>query len=390
MPRILGVICEYNPFHLGHAYHLQRAREAAQADYVVAVMSTCFTQRGDAAILSPRARASMALHCGADAVFALPAVWALRDAERFALGGISLLMQLGCDAISFGTEHDAIEPLRRAAHLLEAPDDALCAAMQHLLSTGIPYPSALARAMEECHPDAAALLAEPNSTLALCYLRAIHRLDAQMDVVPVLRQSPYHATALTDALPSATALRGAILSGNWANASAAMPPAAFAILREEAAAGHLHRPDALDTALIARLRTMSKADYAALPDASEGVECRLQAAAQAACTRAGLLKAAKTRRYPYARLSRLAAHALLGLTHDALTDAPLPTPWLLGYRRDARPLIAHLSNHTPLLTRAADLNVQPWFATENRAWDLWTLGAGMPAGLALAERLVTL
>lgn len=100
--RVLGVIAEYNPFHRGHAYHLTQARRAARADYVVAVMSGCFTQRGDAAMLSPGDRARMALYCGADAVFALPAVWAVRDAEHFALGGVALLDGLGVDAISFG------------------------------------------------------------------------------------------------------------------------------------------------------------------------------------------------------------------------------------------------------------------------------------------------
>ena len=80
--RILGVIAEYNPFHNGHAHHLREARKASGADYVVVVMSSCFTQRGEAALLTPADRARMALECGADAVFALPACWAVRDAEK--------------------------------------------------------------------------------------------------------------------------------------------------------------------------------------------------------------------------------------------------------------------------------------------------------------------
>lgn len=390
MPRILGVICEYNPFHLGHAHHLQQARNAAQADYVVAVMSSCFTQRGDPALLSPRARAEMALHCGADAVFALPAAWAVRDAEHFALGGVSLLKQLGCNAISFGSEQAEAAPLHALAELLHSPTDAFSAALQQRLTAGIPYPAALSAAAEEVCPGAEQILATPNSTLALCYLRAMQTLNAPMDVVPIRRSSPYHATALTEALPSATALRGAILRGDWARAASAMPAPACVILQEEAAAGRIHRPEALDAALLSRLRTMTTEDYSALPDVSEGIERRMMEAAQAACTRANLLKAAKTRRYPYARLSRLATHALLGFTHDALRQAELPAPWLLGYRSQARPLLAHLSAHTPLLTRSAELTAQPWFAAECRAWDLWALGAGLPAGLAKSGRLVTL
>ena len=383
MPRILGVIAEYNPFHLGHAHHLREARKVFQADYVVVVMSTCFTQRGDAALLSPRERAEMALHCGADAVFALPAVWAARDAEHFALGGVSVLHSLGCDAISFGSETTDVSALMAAARMLEHPDEALSADVQRRISAGVPYPAAIADAAAAACPEVGALLFTPNSTLAVCYLRAMLRLGTRMDVVPIQRTASYHDTALTDALPSATALRGAILRGDWHRAAAAMPPAAFDILRRAAADSRLHRPDALNTALLARLRTMTDADYAALPDVSEGVEHRLRAAAQTACTRETLLQSAKTRRYPYARLSRLATHALLVLTHTDLAAMPPPPAWLLGYRQEARTLISLLSGHTHLLTRSSDLDpAEPWFAAETRACDLWALGAGLPAGLA--------
>ena len=111
--RVVGVVAEYNPFHLGHAHHLAEARRLAKADAVVVVMSSVFTQRGDAAILSPADRARMALASGADAVFALPAMWAVRDAEHFALGSVAILNGLGCDAISFGTETVDISLLKQ-------------------------------------------------------------------------------------------------------------------------------------------------------------------------------------------------------------------------------------------------------------------------------------
>lgn len=390
MPRVLGVIAEYNPFHLGHAHQLRMARQAAQADHVVVVMSTCFTQRGDAALLSPRERAEMALHCGADAVFALPCVWAARDAEHFALGGVAVLKELGCDAISFGSESADAASLRSAARLLEAPDEAFSADLQRRMADGLPYPAAIAAAADARSPGASALLSQPNSTLAICYLRAMIRLGAEMDVVPVPRSGGYHDTALTSAMPSATALRGAILQGDWRSAEAAMPPAAYRILLEAAASGRLHRPDALDGALLSRLRTMTEAEYAALPDVSEGVEHRLRAAAQQTCKREDMLQHAKTRRYPYARLSRLATHALLGLTHASLAQTPLPEAWLLGFRRDARPLISHLAARTRLLTRSEDLDPsRPWFAAESRAADLWALGAGLPSGLARSQGVAT-
>lgn len=393
MPRVLGVIAEYNPFHNGHAYHLEQARRAAGADYVVVVMSSCFTQRGEPALLSCGDRTAMALSCGADAVFALPAVWSARDAEHFALGGVALLDGLGCDAISFGTESADPEQLMAAARLLEQPDEDFRDGLQRQLDAGLPWPAAVARAAQAVQPGMEALLGQPNSTLAICYLRAMLRLDARLDVVPVARTSGYHETALTAGAPSATALRGAILRGDWAQAERAMPAAAFRILREAASAARLHRPGTLDTALLYRLRTMTQEDYASLPDVSEGIEFRLRSAAMNARTREDMLQSAKTRRYPYARLSRLATHALLDFSAAQLTTLPLPDSALLtGLRRSASPLLTCLSQRSrlKLLSRSADLSLsEPWIAAELRAQDIWALGAGLPAGHLLSQRVAT-
>lgn len=387
--RVVGVVAEYNPFHLGHAHHLAEARRLSGADAVVVVMSSVFTQRGDAAILSPADRARMALSAGADAVFALPAAWAVRDAEHFALGGISVLSGLGCDALSFGTEDTDLTALQTAARLLETPDESFSADIHARMAAGLPYPAALSAAIDSVLPGCGSLLENPNSTLAVCYLRVLLRLKSSMEIVPVQRLGGYHASALGESLPSATALRGAILQGDWSKVKKAMPEDAYRILRQAAAQGHIHRPEALDKALLYRLRTMSAEDYAALPDISEGIENRLAAAAETAHAREELLQSAKTRRYPYARLSRLATHALLGMTDEAIKAEPLPqAAWLLGFRKEKRELFTHFRENGDLsiLGKAADFDRSvPWFAAECKAYDIWTLGAGLPAGLALTQ-----
>lgn len=394
MARIVGVIAEYNPFHAGHAHHLRQARKAAGADYVVVVMSTCFTQRGDPAILPPAQRVRMALSCGADAVFALPAVWAVRDAEHFALGGTAILSGIGCDALSFGSEVQDLSLLQATATMLEKPDSAFSDAVRAGMLTGIPYPAAAAKAAEDRLPGAQALLSQPNSTLAICYLRALLRLGSPMEVVPVLREADYHDTAIGDALPSATALRGAILRGDWQSVQRAMPGEAYAILKSAVADGSLHRPDALDSALMYRLRTMTESEYAALPDASEGIEYRLMKAAAEATSREDLLSLAKTRRYPYARLSRLATHALLGMDDRLLHSLPLPDcAWLLGFRRDAAPLLNELSRRSRLriISRGGELDpTDPWVRTEQIVHDLWALGAGLPSGLMRTQGMTVI
>ena len=149
----------------------------------------------------------------------------------------------------------------------------------------------------------------------------------------------------------------------------------------------------LDQALLYRLRTMSGEEWAALPGLSEGIEDRLRAAAQTAATREALLLAAKTRRYPYARLSRLCTHALLLITQDQLDDTPLPpAAWLLGFRTEAQPLLHRMKQGTvPLIAKAAAWDrQQPWFRTELLAYNLGALGCGLPAGMGLTQGVVRL
>lgn len=389
--RIVGVIAEYNPFHRGHAHQLSQARTLSQADYVVAVMSGCFVQRGDAALLSPAVRAEMALKNGADAVLLLPSLWSVRDAEHFALGGVSLLHDIGCHAISFGAETADGAALLAAAQALEAPADALQSITRQQLSGGLPYPAAISAAMEAFSPHLSLLLSSPNNTLGICYLRAMLRFGSQMAVFPVPRVGDYHATSLSDGFSSATAVRRAILQGDWCAAYDAMPQTAATLLQQEARTGALHRPEALDTALMARLRLMSDADYAALPDLSEGIENRLHRAAETALSREALLQSAKTRRYPYARLSRLATHALLGYTQALLDDTVTPpAAFLLGFRKGCEPLISQLSQgRIPLISSISQTDrTAPWLALEERAWALWALGAGMKSGLLARHKMI--
>ncbi|MGN0972680.1 MAG: nucleotidyltransferase family protein, partial [Aristaeellaceae bacterium] len=183
----------------------------------------------------------------------------------------------------------------------------------------------------------------------------------------------------------------AIDRGDWQGLQRVLPEDVFALLHQEALAGRVMRPDTLDQALMYRLRTMSDEDWHALPELSEGIEDRLRKAAETASTRASLLAAAKTRRYPYARLSRLCTHALLGITQSQLDAEPLPDAlWLLGLKETALPLLSRLKQQgIPVISKAADAScTAAWFRTEVLAYDLWALGCGQEAGLAMRQGVV--
>ena len=389
---MVGIIAEYNPFHSGHAWQIAEAKRLTGARWAVCVMSTVFTQRGDAAILPPADRVRMALEGGADAVFALPVQWAVRDAEHFALGGVHLLTSLGCDALSFGMEQADEGLMDRVAALLTEEPPAFRKALQEALARGDSHPAAVAKAAEQCCPGAAKLLAEPNNTLAVCYLRAIRSLGRGETVkaVPIPRTGSYRTTELNGEASSAAAIRKAIFDGRERLPEGVMPAAAAAILRRAKDQGRIHRPEALDQALRYRLLTMTAADWAALPGRAEGLEERLRQAARNAATRAGILLGAKTRRYPLARLSRICTCALLQVTLRQLAETPLPpAAWLLGFRRGSEEALAEINKKSslPIIGKAADYpgKEEAWFLLEERAYDIWALGAGLPAGMAFTQ-----
>ena len=377
--RVCAVICEYNPFHLGHAHHLRAARETSGADYMLCLMSGALTQRGAFARHDKWLRARAALENGADLVLELPTRFACAPAPDFASGGVALLSALGVAThLSFGCEASALPLLSAAAALFKAESPAFSAALRARLADGLPYPRARALAAEQAAGLPAALLAQPNAALALEYLQA---LPETILPVPIARQgSGYHDAALS-ALSSATAVRAALSRDDLAGALAAVPSPALLQTVEEN--GFVHEEEALTQALFYRLRTASPAELAALYGMDEGLESRFITAAQTCATRKALLNQIKTKRYTRARLSRLCAYALLNLTRDfAQTHRTPKYARVLGFRKSAAPLLKEIKRHSsiPLITKAADFDrANPLFALDVRAQDLWSLGVSNPS-----------
>lgn len=389
--RVVGVICEYNPFHQGHALHLTRARERSGADFAVCVMSGPLTQRGELARHDKWTRARAALLGGADLVLELPARFACAPAPDFARGGVSLLAALGVTThLSFGCEGEALPLLAPAAAALREEPPAFREALRRELRGGASFPRAQAQALEVAcgMPGMAALLDRPNAALALEYLRA---LPPQIAPVPVAREGGGYHDARLGELAGATAVRAALSRGDLPGALACLPfPEPFAGAE---ARGDVCAADALDQALLYRLRTATADELAKTPGMDEGLEHRFLAAAKTAATREELLTRVKTKRYTYARLSRLCALSLLGVTRAFCAAHPSPEyARILGFRREAAPLLRAIQARgaLPLVTRAAAHDrADPLFALDLRAQDLWSLGCANPALRACGRDLTT-
>ena len=406
----MGIICEYDPFHRGHRRQFELIRQKLPEAAIVCLMSGPFTQRGMPALFSPAFRAECALRAGADLVLELPCAFAVRDAEHFALGGVHILTQLGfVTHLSYGVE-DAGVDLAAAARLLEEPTEAFTRVLREELGKGVSFAAAQGAALAACVPceavngadtrqTARVLWQQPNLILALCYRRAMLRLNSHLQPLPVQRMGGYHDAALpvaadaqseaAVAYPSATAVRRAYLSGETAAAEAACGyPLPHAGDSEPVCP-----PEALDRVLLHTLRSMAPAQLQQLPLCTEGLEHRLAAAARQATDRESLLEALKTKRYARARLSRLCTHGLLGATEALFATHPLPEyVRLLGFRRESAGLLSHFrQSGIPVIAKAADGDLQdPLYALDNTAYDLWALGAGIPAGLMLRMNVVRL
>ena len=364
--KIAGIIAEYNPFHNGHAWHISETRRLTGCDYVVVCMDGHFTQRGEPSVHSKWDRARCALLCGADAVFELPAMFAIRPADAFARGGVAVLDGLGVDALSFGSEYADPELVKRLADIHSEEPTSVSDRIRRGLSEGLTYARARGAAVAEYLHIPEETLNSPNLILATEYVRAMAGLSASMEAVIVPRRGDYRDERL-GAFASASAIRAAFSRGDVDAALSCVPE------RARLAPDDMHP---MDDMLLYKLRGMTLAQMAALPDVTEGLEHRLYKACRAAATRGALLDRLKCKRYTHARLSRMLIHAALDMRREALDAHPLPTyARLLGMRREARPLLSELSARArlPIVSDPSRLREDPVFALECRATDFWAL-----------------
>lgn len=361
-----GIVAEYNPFHRGHAWHIAETRRRLGGEApVVCVMSGHWVQRGECALADKWLRAALALDRGADLVVELPTPWAMASAESFARGAVSLLAATGVvDVLSFGSETGELAPLEEAAAALDAPDypERLRAA----LGRGLSFPAARQEAA------GAACLSAPNNNLGVEYLRSLRALGSTIRPLTVPRQGAGHDGPAAGGFASASELRRLLRAGRGEEAA---PYLTAPWSGELADMQHIER------AVLARLRTMGEGDWAALPDGggAEGLPSRLAKAAREAVSLEDFYTRAKTRRYPHARLRRLALAAFLDLRAAERPAAP-PYVRVLGLGGRGRALLRKMKDTCPLpvivkpaQARELDGPARMLFESEARYTDLYGL-----------------
>lgn len=381
-----GIIAEYNPFHNGHQYHLERSRMETGADYNVVVLSSNFTQRGEPAILDKFARAKMALECGADLVLELPIFCSAASAEYFARGGVSILHQLGVvDYLCFGSECGKVDILERFAKILLEEPARFVKDLKSGLAAGHSYPVARNRALMDYAPELAKyenILASPNNILGIEYIKALLSFDSKIKPHTIQRAGAnYHDRLFGAEFCSALALREALVQNQQKPLSLAsqMPKKAFRILSESLIETPPVTAEDFSQMLLYKLLMEKDAGFDDYVDVTPELSDRIKNMLKDYQGFSQFCDVLKSKNMTYARISRSLLHILLDDKKDGAngtvskevqasgkqsrestqTNAscpPVPYARVLGFRKDAAPLLTEIKKNSkiPLVTKLAD------------------------------------
>ncbi|MBO5412534.1 MAG: nucleotidyltransferase family protein [Clostridia bacterium] len=344
--KICGIICEYNPFHNGHAYQIAQAKQQSGADAILCVMSGNFVQRGESAVIDKYTRAKHAVLAGADIVVELPTVFATSNAEIFAKGAIRLLASIPHFLhLCFGAENADKDAFLSTANALNNEPKTVSDRIKRLMSTGKSYARARAEAWQDQLPQA--LLCSPNNILGLEYTKALLKTESTAEILPVGRVgSGYTERKLSGEYASATAIRNAI--GTSEDFSKYLPEF---VLNELPKQPETLLPTLEKYAILAR----SKEEIAQTPDCGEGLENALKDGVERGEN--DLVETLTSARYTSARIRRILLQNLLQIDRDILADC-LQSPLylrVLAVKKERTDVLSALSESTfPILARAYD------------------------------------
>ena len=378
--KIVGLITEYNPFHNGHLYHMQKAKEITGADSVIAVMSGNYVQRGAPAIMPKHLRAEVALEAGIPLVLELPVCYASGSAEYFADGAISLFEKLGCiDSICFGSECGDYYLLEKVAHVTADEPEAYKQTLQDALKQGLSFPLARQAALKAYFQDPSLddILEQPNNILGIEYIKALYLRKSPIGAYTIRRKiSGYHDKELSPGYSSASAIRRLLaFAGNSVHlASEEMydepglsevltrlegqgPPSCIRSLEETHRVRYPVYANDFSLLFRYRLLTETRESLAGYLDMTEELANRMINHANDFITFDQFCDLLKTRDMTYSRISRCLLHILLNIRTEDMTlykeEGGCQYARVLGFSKDGAKLLTRIkrTSSVPLLTK---------------------------------------
>lgn len=354
---ITGIVAEYNPLHLGHQYHMEKARSLSGADGIIVVLSSNFVQRGEPALVSKWERTRAALKCGADLVLELPLVFSSHNAGVFAAAAVDILAMTGIVThISFGLESPDWQ-MDKILDILNEEPEPFKFCLKEELDRGYSFVESRARALDRMIPGAAEKLRGSNNSLALSYMLRIKQKKWNIYPVPVKRLGAgYHDMELSE-FSSATAVRRSLSTGEVDAALARLPGFSAEIIRDSIANGRACTDHGTMWGLLrSKLISLDPEEISCFAEIGEGIEYLLREKAFKSSSFAEWGDSCTSRRYPLGRIQRHGIHILIGLDHwtnRAFQRTGPPYIRVLGMNEMGRKMLKRMrkTSSLPVITR---------------------------------------
>ena len=374
--KICAIICEYNPLHYGHLYHIQKAKELSGCDAVMCIQAGNFTQRGEPAITNKYVRARMALEAGADIVVQIPTAYCCSSAEIFALAGVKIANSFDdVTHLAFGCETENFDLLKEIAKYFANEPKEYKEKLKKFLDQGDSLPVSRQKAIEELMKEDKVefseitetlnILTKPNNILAIEYLKALYKTKSKIEPIFTTRSnSDYNSADLNGKDSSATAIRTRLLQKQKVKSiKKLVPPFTYKLLKDDVDEFGLPDLELYNELCAYVVKTSSANDIKNVYDVSEGIENRFLASAQKFKDFNELLLDVKTKRYTYTRLKRIVLRLLLKIDKDIVSQIykmdKLPFIKVLAFNAGKKDCLSSVSANTNLIIRNSNVVRNP-------------------------------
>ncbi|MEA4815692.1 MAG: nucleotidyltransferase [Lachnospiraceae bacterium] len=395
--KVCGIVSEYNPFHNGHKFHIEKAKASLGVSHVVCVMSGNFVQRGEPACFDKWLRAKAALLSGADMVIELPVLYSSASAEFFASAAVKLISDTGiASSICFGSESSDMDSLKETATLLSNESPEMKMLIKSGLDSGISFQKAREKAINTILGESS-LLSAPNDILALEYIKAISKLSLPLKPYAIKREgSEYNSLELSKGIASASAIRKKL--DNLSDIKNFVPEESFLLMDEAVSMGlGPVYPNDFGEYLQYCLRSLSPSELCRILDVTEGLENRILEKSQDFLSFNFLADEVKSKRYARTKIMRALIHIVLGIKKEDLLRFNLAgfSPYIrvLGFRKKSETLIKEMSKKSliPVITsfkqakETLDENSKYLLSLEERATNIYSLSTKYPSKKTLGR-----
>ena len=335
--KVYGVIAEYNPFHLGHLYQIKKIKEYDKNSLIIALVSSCFTQRGDLSIVDKWERTNILIDNGIDLVVEFPFGFASQGADIFAYGAIKILDMLKIDTLVFGVETMDVESLKQVA-CLQLYSKEYNKMVKNLMDNGVNYPTAMSTAI---YNFMSLKIDKANDLLALSYVKEIIRQKLTMEPLAIKRTNNYHDMSLNNKIISGSAIRCLIREDKD-------------VSRYVVGSCNYYNKDRniffnmLKYQIINNINSLDKFNTV-----DEGIENRIRKVIFKSNSWEELIYNIKTKRYTYNKVNRMLVHILTNFTKEDNSCIDIDYIRLLGFGKEGQKYLNQIKKiiHVPIITK---------------------------------------